>query len=72
MLSAAVRVPNAVGLNLTLIVQLAPTANELPHVWVLAKSLTLGPVIAIRVILKIAVPVLVSVTIFAVLLVPIG
>jgi len=31
-LNAAVRVPDAVGLNLTLIVQLAPTANELPQV----------------------------------------
>jgi hypothetical protein len=34
MLSAAVRVPLAVGLKVTLIVQLAPAASELPHVWV--------------------------------------
>ncbi len=33
-LSAAVRVPDAVGLNLTLILQLAPATSELPHVWV--------------------------------------
>ena len=31
MLSAAVRVPDAVGLNLTLILQLAPAANEVPQ-----------------------------------------
>ena len=29
---AAVRVPEAVGLNLMLIVQLAPAASEVPHV----------------------------------------
>jgi len=34
MLSAAVRVPDAVGLKVTLTVQLAPAANELPQVWV--------------------------------------
>jgi hypothetical protein len=34
MLSAAVRVPDAVGLNLTLMVQLAAAANEPPQVWV--------------------------------------
>jgi hypothetical protein len=33
-LSAAVRAPDAVGLNVTLKVQLAPAANELPQVWV--------------------------------------
>jgi len=32
--SAAMRVPDPLGLNLTLMVQLAPAANELPHVWV--------------------------------------
>ena len=31
MLSAAKRVPDAVGLNLTLILQLAPAANEVPQ-----------------------------------------
>jgi hypothetical protein len=34
MLNAAVRVPVAVGLKVTLVVQLAPAANELPQVWV--------------------------------------
>jgi hypothetical protein len=34
MLSEAVRLPLAEGVNLTLIVQLAPPATELPHVLV--------------------------------------
>jgi hypothetical protein len=33
-LRVAVRVPLAVGLNVTVMVQLALAANELPHVWV--------------------------------------
>jgi hypothetical protein len=33
-LSAAVRVPLTVGLKVTLILQLAPAANELPQVWI--------------------------------------
>jgi hypothetical protein len=33
-LTAALRVPLAVGLNVTLILQLAPAAKELPQVWV--------------------------------------
>ena len=33
MLSAAVRVPLAVGLKVTLMLQLAPAANEPPQVW---------------------------------------
>jgi hypothetical protein len=33
-LSAALRVPVAVGLNVTLIVQVAAAASELPQVWV--------------------------------------
>jgi hypothetical protein len=32
MLSAAVRVPDAVGLNVTVMLQFAPAANELPQV----------------------------------------
>src|SRR5438309_11885845 len=46
MLTAALRVPMAVGLKVTLIVQLAPAANELPQAWVCAKSPALVPVIA--------------------------
>ncbi len=56
MFSAAVRVPDARGLNVTLMVQLASTANELPHVWFCAKSLALFPVIAMSVMLKVLVP----------------
>src|SRR5207245_6587101 len=69
-LSAALRVPLAVGLKVTLIVQLAPAANELPHVWVWAKSPALVPVIATPLMLREVVPTLVSVAVFAALVVP--
>jgi hypothetical protein len=69
-LRAAVRVPLAVGLNVILMLQLAPVANELPQVWVCAKSPALVPVIAIPLIVKVVVPILVSVTGFAGLDVP--
>jgi hypothetical protein len=45
MLTEAVRLPLAVGLKATLIVQLAPAATELPQVLVWAKSPALAPVI---------------------------
>jgi hypothetical protein len=70
MLSAAVRVPDAVGLNVILMLQLAAVANELPHVWVCAKSLALVPVTAIAVMLKVVLPMLVSTTVFAELVLP--
>jgi hypothetical protein len=38
MLTAAVRVPVAVGVNVMLIVQLPPAATELPQVFVSEKS----------------------------------
>jgi len=66
-LSAAVRVPVAVGLNVILIVQLAPAASELPQVCVWAKSPALIPVIAMPVMLKLVVPTFFSVTVFAAL-----
>src|SRR5437773_406151 len=72
MLTAAVRVPLAVGLNVTLILQLAPAANELPQVWVCAKFPALVPVIAMLLMVKIAVPVFLSVTVLAALVVPIA
>src|SRR5437870_168925 len=72
MLTAAVRVPLAVGLKVTLIPQLAPAANELPQVWVCAKFPALVPVIAMLLMVKIAVPVFLSVTVLAVLVVPIA
>jgi hypothetical protein len=62
-LSEAARLPLAVGVKVTLIVQLAAAATELPQVLVWAKSLALAPVIARLVMLKAAVPVLLKVTV---------
>ena len=63
MLTEAVRLPLAAGVNVTLIVQLAPPATELPHVLVCAKLLALVPVSARLVMLKAALPVLLRVTV---------
>ncbi len=57
MLSEAVKLPLADGVKVTLIVQLAPAATELPQLLVWAKSLGLVPVSARLVILMAAVPV---------------
>jgi len=70
MLSEAVRLPLAEGVNFTLIVQLAPAATELPHVLVCAKLLALAPVSAMLVMLSVAPPLFVSVTAWALLVVP--
>ena len=70
MLSEAVRLPEAEGVKVTLIVQLAPAATELPHVLVRAKSPALVPATAMLVMLKVALPVLLRVTVRAVLVVP--
>ena len=69
-LNFAVRVPLAVGLNVTLMLQRAPGVNELPHVFVSAKSPALTPVSAMLLMLKVVVPTLVSVVVLAVLVVP--
>jgi hypothetical protein len=66
MLRVPVRVPEAVGLKVTLMLQLAPAATELPQLSVSAKS----PLAEILVIVKLTVPVLVSVTVCAALVVP--
>jgi hypothetical protein len=58
MLTEALRVPEAEGLKVTLIVQLAAAATELPHVLVCAKSPALVPVTAMLVMLRVALPVL--------------
>src|SRR5208282_1680745 len=58
MLTEAVRLPLAVGVKVTLIVQLAPAATELPQVLVCAKSPGLAPVIERLAMLKAALPVL--------------
>jgi len=70
MLTEAVRLPLAGGVKVTLIVQWAPAATELPHVLVSAKFLLLVPMTARLVILKVALPVLLRVTVCALLVVP--
>ena len=68
--TVAVRVPEAAGVNVTLIVQLAPAATDVPHVLLSAKSPPLVPVTAILVMLKAALPVFESVIAWAALVVP--
>jgi len=70
--NVAVRDPPCIGVNVTLIVQLAPGASELPHVVLRAKSAGSVPVKLMLVILRDAVPKLVSVTDCAVLVVRTG
>ena len=70
MFKEAVRLPAAVGVNVTLIVQLPLAASELPHVVVSAKSPGLAPVNAMLLMVKVAFPVLFSVTVWAALVVP--
>jgi hypothetical protein len=68
MVKVPMRVPAAVGVNVTLKVQFALAANmagSVPHVFVCAKS----PEVPIAVIVKLPVPVLVSVTVCAALVV---
>ena len=62
MLTEAMRVPGPEGVNVTLAVQVAPAASELPHVLVRVKSPALAPVTRMLVMLKAALPVLVAVT----------
>lgn len=66
---AADRAPAAVGVKVTLIVHDAFTARLLPHVVVRAKSPALVPVTVMLVIVSEPVPVLVSVTVDAALVV---
>ncbi len=65
--TAAVRVPLAAGVKVTLIVQLAPAGTELPQVLVWAKSLAFVPVIARLEIPKAALPELFTMTVCALL-----
>ena len=72
MLSDAVRDPVAVGVNVTLIVQFAPTPSVdglSGHVVVRAKSAAFVPVIVMLVMLTAPGPLLVSVTLCAALVV---
>jgi hypothetical protein len=67
--TAALRAPVAVGLNVTLMVQLAAAATLVPQVLVWLKSPLFVPVMAMLVMLSAAVPVFERVTACAVLLV---
>ena len=58
MVTVPVRVPLAVGLKVTLRVQLEPAARLEPQVWVWEKS----PLAAMLVMMRVALPVFLSVT----------
>ena len=70
MLTAAARAPGTVGENFTRIVQLAFCARLLPHVLVSEKSAGFAPVILMLVMVKLALPVFVKVTVWEELVVP--
>ena len=69
---AAVRVPAALGVNVTLIVQLLVGARLVPHVLLCAKSVLLAPVTLMLPRVSSAVPVFVTVTFCAGLVVPVA
>jgi len=66
----AARAPTAFGANFTLIAQLALAARLAGHVLVWVKSAAFAPVMEIPVIVSAALPVFVSVTVWAALVVP--
>jgi len=66
----AVRVPLADGLKVTLMVQLAPAATELPQVLLWAKSLALTPETAMLEMFSVALPGLLRVAVCAALALP--
>jgi hypothetical protein len=68
--SVALRAPEACGEKVTLTVQPTPAAKLVPQLFVWEKSVLLVPVTAIDVMVSVAVPLLVRVTSWAVLLVP--
>ena len=73
MVTLALRLPVAVGVKVTLIVQFAPAAKVLEllgQVLVCAKSPLLVPLRPMLLMVKAAVPLLVSVTVCAALVVP--
>ena len=69
MFKEADRLPEVVGVNVTLIVQLPPAATGLPHVLISAKSPGLAPVNAMPLMDRVPFPVLFSVKVWAVLVV---
>ena len=70
MLTAALRVPATVGVNVTLTWQLSLGARVGPQVLVSAKSLALAPTIPMLDSVSVAIPVFVSVAIWGELVVP--
>ena len=70
--TAALRLPVAEGLKVTAMLQCAPAATELPQVLVCVKSFALEPVTLMPEIVSAALPVLVSVTLCAALVVPVA
>jgi hypothetical protein len=70
MLTAAVRVPVAEGVKVTVILQLPPTGTGVPQLSVSEKSLLFGPVILIDVIVRAASLVLVRVDTCGALVIP--
>jgi len=70
MLTEAVRLPGAPGVNVTLAVHIASGATEFPHVLVTEKSPAFVPDTTMLVMVKVAVPVLVRLTVCAALVVP--
>jgi hypothetical protein len=64
--SIAERLPDAVGVNVTLILQMVLGARAVPHVVLCAKS----PLIEIELMLSVALPAFVSVMVWAALVVP--
>lgn len=65
--SEAERAPLAVGVKVTLIVHIFPAAMELPQVLLWAKSLAFVPVTATLEMLRLPLPLLVTLTVWAVL-----
>ena len=68
--SVALRVPLALGANLTLMVQLLPEAWLVPQVLVCVKSAELVPVNEMELMVRVAGPTFVRVTVWAALVVP--
>ena len=68
--TVALLAPTAVGIKVTVMVQLPPAATLVPHVLVCEKSLKLAPTMVIEVMVKVALPVFVSVTFMGLLEVP--
>jgi hypothetical protein len=70
--TVAVRVPAAVGLKVTLIVQASPAATEVPQLFDVEKSLAFEPETAMLLTLKLAFPELARVTVCAGVAVPLA